>query len=49
MEEQHENPWFNGQYHTAVWVKTWAGINTNEEPPSDAPISCAICGRPREG
>ena len=46
-EEVHEHPWFNGQYHTAVWVKTWSGQNTNEEPPEDAPISCAVCGATR--
>ena len=42
----HEHPFFNGQYHQAVWVKTWVSTGTNDEVPEDAPISCAICGRP---
>ncbi len=46
--EIHEHPWVPGQYHEAVWVKTWAGSGTNEKPPEDAPIQCAICGRFRE-
>ena len=45
-EEYHEHPWFNGQRHRAVWVRTWVSAGTNEEePPPDAPISCATCGR----
>ena len=44
-EEYHEHPFFNGQWHWAVWVKTWASANTNDDAPDDAPISCAICGR----
>ncbi len=43
--EEHEHPHFNGQWHTPVWVKTWVSTGTNDEPPDDAPISCAICGR----
>ena len=45
IREYHEHPLFNGQCHSAVWVKTWASTGTNDEAPSDAPISCAICGR----
>ncbi len=45
-EEYHEHPFFNWQWHWAVWVKSWAGIGTDDEAPDDAPISCAICGRP---
>ncbi len=48
MSEVHEHPFFNGQYHEAVWVKTWASTQTNEEPPVDAPVSCAICGKAKE-
>jgi len=44
-EEYHEHPGFNGQWHWAVWVKTWASTGTNDDAPDDAPISCAICGR----
>ena len=44
QEEVHEHPVFNGQYHTAVWVKTWASDGTTGEPPLDAPVQCAICG-----
>jgi len=44
-EEYHEHPYFNGQRHKAIWVKTWASDNTCEEPPDDAPGSCATCGR----
>jgi len=44
--EYHEHPHFNGQWHRAVWVKTWSSTGTNDEVPDDAPISCAICGRP---
>lgn len=48
-EEVHEDPVFNGQYHTAVWVKTWVSTGTNDiEPPEDAPVSCSICGRLRD-
>ena len=44
--EYHEHPFFNGQRHSAVWVKTWASTGTNDiEPPNDAPVSCAVCGR----
>ena len=46
--EVHEHPHFNGQYHNAVWVQTWASGDTSElEPPEEAPISCAICGLPK--
>ena len=44
-EEYHEHSFFNGQWHWAVWVKTWCSAGTNGEVPNDAPISCAICGR----
>lgn len=47
--EYHEHPLFNGQYHTAVWVRTWASNGTNDEPPDDAPVLCAICGRTPNG
>lgn len=43
--EYHEHPLFKGQYHNAVWRKTWASSGCNDEAPLDAPISCAICGR----
>lgn len=43
--EYHEHPLFNGQYHNAVWIKTWVSDGTNNEAPEDAPILCAICGR----
>ena len=45
-EEMHEHPLFNGQYHVAVWVKTWSSGGTNDEPP-DVPLTCAICGKMR--
>jgi len=43
--EYHEHPLFNGQWHKAVWVKTWSSTGTSDKEPYDAPISCAICGR----
>ena len=43
--DYHEHPYFNGQRHRAVWVKTWSSNGTNDEAPDDAPISCAICGK----
>jgi len=47
--EYHEHPnlfiFFNGQWHWAVWVKTWASTGTADTVPDDAPVSCAICGR----
>ena len=49
MEDWHEHPWFNGTRHCAVWVKAWASTGTNGEAPPDAPVTCAICGRAREG
>ncbi len=48
MIEIHEHPWFNEQYHQAIWVLTWASTGTNDVPPYDAPISCSICGRLKE-
>ncbi len=39
----HEHPFFNEQYHTAIWVKIWASNGTVDEPP-DVPVTCAICG-----
>ena len=44
-EEWHEHPLFNGQWHRAIWVKTWVSTGTNNICPEDAPISCAVCGR----
>ena len=49
MNDVHEHPFFNGQYHEAVWVKTWASSGTNDEAPDDAPVTCAICGRAKDG
>ena len=46
--DTHEHPLFNGQYHEAVWVKTWGSNKTDEDAPDDAPISCAICGRAKD-
>jgi len=44
--EYHEHPFFYGQYHMAVWEKTWTSGGTNGlEAPEGTPISCAICGR----
>ena len=43
--EYHEDPYFNGQYHRAVWVKSWASQNTDSEPPPGAPTVCAVCGK----
>ena len=48
MNEVHEHPFFNGQYHEAVWVETWLSNGTNDEAPEDAPITCAICGRAQD-
>lgn len=49
IEEYHEHPFFNGQYHYAVWVQIWSSGDTNEtETPKDVPVSCAICGRYRD-
>ncbi len=44
-EVQHEHPAFNGQYHQAQWASTWVGDSSNDEPPLNAPVVCAICGR----
>ena len=44
----HEHPHFNGQNHQPVWVQTWVGGDTTSEPPLDAPISCAVCGKSKE-
>ena len=33
--EYHEHPFFNGQWHKAVWVKTWYSNDTNTEPPDE--------------
>jgi len=46
--EVHEHPFFNGQYHQAVWVYQWASGGTNSEPPPDCLQICAICGRIKE-
>jgi len=46
-EEIHDHPGFNGESHQAVWIQTWVSGGSNDEPPSDAPVSCAICGRLR--
>jgi len=43
--EYHEHPAFNGQWHWAVWVRTWVSTGTNDAVPVDAPVTCAICGR----
>lgn len=48
VADYHEHPWFNGQYHQAVWVQTWASSGSNDEAPPDAPVSCAICGRSKD-
>jgi len=40
--------WFNGQYHVPVWIQTWASSGTNDVPPDDALVSCAICGKVKE-
>ena len=45
IPEYHEHPFFNGQYHQAVWMKTWASTGTTEDVPDDAYISCEICGK----
>ena len=46
MEDWHEHPDFNGQWHKAVWVRIWTSTGTNNiEPPPDVPISCYICGK----
>ena len=45
ISEVHEHPFFNGQRHEAVWVRTWASSGTSDEMPENAPVSCAICGR----
>ena len=44
-EEIHEHPAFYGEYHPAVWVQTWASNGTNNEPPPDVPVTCAVCGK----
>ncbi len=45
-EEYHEHPRFSGQYHNAVWVKTWASVDAiDTEPPANAYVSCDVCGR----
>ena len=47
--EYHEHPLFNGQYHAAVWVQIWASGGTDDtEAPEGIPVTCAICGRPRD-
>lgn len=48
-EEYHEHPFFNGQYHKAVWCKTWTSSGSSDEAPNDVPITCTICGRVRDG
>ena len=49
-EDYHEHPFFNGQYHRAVWVKSWVSSGTTDvEAPDGTPIQCAICGRTKEG
>ena len=45
-EEYHEHPGFNGQWHWAVWVRTWVSNGTNNHCPEGALITCAICGKP---
>ena len=45
QEEIHEHPWFNGQYHTPVWVINWASSGSGDVPPEGAPVLCAICGK----
>ena len=46
--EYHEHPFFNGQYHQAVWAQTWVSGDTHTTtPPPDAPVSCAVCGKTR--
>ncbi len=49
IEEWHEHPMFNRQYHRAVWVYQWASSGTEDKPPEDCPIVCAICGKVKEG
>ena len=44
MNEVHEHPYFNGQYHQAVWVHKWVSAGSSDEVPLNAPVSCAICG-----
>ena len=48
MEEWHEDPYFNGQQHLAVWCKSWVSGGTADlEAPEGVPITCAICGKPK--
>lgn len=44
MVEVHGHPYFNGQYHTPVWVQMWMSTGTGEDPPPDVPVTCAVCG-----
>ena len=45
MNEVHEHPLFNGQYHEAIWAQMWVSGDTSSLAPDGTPITCAICGR----